>query len=380
MPRSPSPGHRVRLRRAAVAACLLTATGCGAHGVNSVPLPGAEARGADATVISVEIANVGTLTPNSPVMVDDVVVGSVRAITLDGWHAVVEAAVRPETTVPANVVATIGQTSLLGSTHLALNTPEGEKPRGRLESGARLPRERASTYPSTEQTLASLSVVVNGGGLGQLGDIVAELHNALDHRQDRVAALLTRLDGFMAVLAEQRADILAAVEAMTRLGETFAGRTDTLTRALDMLPPTLDLLLAERPALTHALDRLRAFSETATGVVTEINADLLADLRNLEPTLKAVADVGPLLDAGLAYATVYPYGQQVIDRAVRGDYINLHATVDLTIPRLRRELLQGTPWADPNAVVQAAVGDPGYAKQTSDPLGVGVPPQEPGGR
>ncbi|WP_067855229.1 MCE family protein [Nocardia shimofusensis] len=370
-----------RARRVASAACLLlTVTGCGAHGVNSVPLPGAESNSSRATLVSIEIANVGTLTPNSPVMIDDVVAGSVRTISLDGWHAVVEAAVRPETEIPANVVATVGQTSLLGSTHLALNTPDGEHSTGRLESGARLPLNRASTYPSTEQTLASLSVVVNGGGLGQLGDIVAELNNALDGRQDQVVDLLTRLDGFMTVLAEQRADIVASIEALARLGETFAGQTETLTRALDMLPPALDLLLAERPALTDALDRLRVFSDTATGVVTEISADLIADLRNLEPTLKAVADVGPLLDAGLAYATVYPYGQSVIDRAVRGDYINLHATVDLTIPRLQRELLQGTPWADPDAVIQAAVGDPGYAQQTSNPLGVGITPPGTGGR
>ncbi|WP_040798604.1 MCE family protein [Nocardia higoensis] len=369
-----------RCRRLVLAACLLTATGCGAHGVNSVPLPGAQARGSDATIVFVEIANVGTLTPNSPVMVDDVVVGSVRGIALDGWHAVIEAAVRPGTEVPADAVATVGQTSLLGSTHLALNTPEGEQPTGRLESGARLPLNRASTYPSTEQTLASLSVVVNGGGLGQLGDIIAELDNALDGRRDQVVDLLTRLDGFMTVLAGQRADIVAAIESLTRLGETFAGQTETLTRALDMLPPTLDLLLAERPALTDALERLRVFSDTATGVVTEISADLITDLRNLEPTLKAVADVGPLLNAGLAYATVYPYGQSVIDRAVRGDYINLHATVDLTIPRLQRELLQGTPWADPDTVIQAAVGDPGYAQQTSNPLGVGITAPGPGGR
>jgi len=369
-----------RGRRAALAICLLAVTGCGAHGVNSLPLPGTEGRAAEATIVSVEIANVGTLTPNSPVMVDDVVVGSVRAIALDGWHALVEAAVRPDTEIPANAVATVGQTSLLGSTHLALNTPDGEQPTGRLESGARLPLNRASTYPSTEQTLASLSVVVNGGGLGRLGDIIAELNNALDGRQDQVVDLLTRLDGFMTVLADQRTDIVASIEALARLGETFAGQTDTLTRALDMLPPTLDLLLAERPALTDALERLRVFSDTATGVVTEISADLIADLRNLEPTLKAVADVGPLLNAGLAYATVYPYGQSVIDRAVRGDYINLHATVDLTIPRLQRELLQGTPWADPNAVIQAAVGDPGYAQQTNNPLGVGITPPGTGGR
>jgi len=37
-------------------------------------------------------------------------------------------------------------------------------------------------------------------------------------------------------------------------------------------------------------------------------------------------------------------------------------------------LLMGTRWGDPNAQIQAAVGDPGYAEQTGDPLSVGVLP------
>lgn len=372
-------GTRFRaLRHCGVAlacACVLATTaGCGWNGVNSLPLPGAQGRGADATVITVEMANVGTLVANSPVLVDDVVVGSVSAIRLAGWHAAVEVSLRQDAQVPANVVATIGQTSLLGSSHLALNTPPGAAPAGKLASGTTIPLNASSTYPSTEQTLASLSVVVNGGGLGQLGDIIANLGQAFSGREEQISTLITRLDTFMGALDEQREQILTSIQNLDRLATTFAQQRDVLTDALRALPPALDVLLAQRQNLTTALDRLRVFSTTATGVVHDIQADLLTNLRNLEPTLKSIADVGPKLDAAVAYATVYPYGQKTIDRAVRGDYINLHATVDLTVPRLRKELLLGTPWGDPTQVVQAAVGDPGYATQTRNPLGVGIEP------
>ena len=65
-----------------------------------------------------EVANVGTLESNSPVMIDDVVVGSVGKMTVQGWHADVEVSVQPDVVVPANAVASVGQTSLLGSMHL----------------------------------------------------------------------------------------------------------------------------------------------------------------------------------------------------------------------------------------------------------------------
>ncbi|MEU1960114.1 MCE family protein [Nocardia sp. NPDC019255] len=374
---SPRRGHRLL----AVGACsMLALTGCGWHGVNSLPLPGAPGQGPAATVIQVEMANVGTLVSNSPVLVDDVVVGSVRGIRLDGWHAVVEASIRPDAAVPANVVATIGQTSLLGSSHLALNTPAGVAPSGRLASGTRIPLNGSSTYPSTEQTLASLSVVVNGGGLGRLGEIIRNLNDAFGGRQEQVGSLLVRLDTMMGVLDGQRDDIIGSIDALERLAGQFAEQRDVVTETLRRLPPALDVLLAQRPNITAALDRLRAFSDTATAVITDVRTDLVTNLRNLEPTLRALADVGPQIDAALAYATVFPYGQSVIDRAVRGDYLNLFATVDLTVPRLKREMLLGTPWGDPTAVVQAAVGDPGYARQTSNPLGAAIAPPTDGGR
>ncbi len=99
-------------------------------------------RGPDATIYHVEVANVATLESNSPVLINDVVVGSVGKMTVKDWHADVEISVKPDVVVPANAVATVGQTSLLGSMHLALNPPLGEKPSGRLQPGAHDPAER----------------------------------------------------------------------------------------------------------------------------------------------------------------------------------------------------------------------------------------------
>ena len=90
-----------------------------------MPLPGAVGAGPDAVTYHVEVANVATLESNSPVMINDVVVGSVGTMTVQGWHADVDISVKPDVIVPANAVASVGQTSLLGSMHLALNPPLG---------------------------------------------------------------------------------------------------------------------------------------------------------------------------------------------------------------------------------------------------------------
>ncbi|WP_165827721.1 MCE family protein [Mycolicibacterium sp. GF69] len=357
------------------AACIaLTATGCSFDGLNSLPLPGTVGRGQDAVVYHVTLANVGTLEPNSPVMVGDVVVGSVSGMRVRNFTAAVEVSVRPDVVIPVNAVATVGQTSLLGSMHLALNPPPGQAPTGRLERGATLGLNQSSTYPSTEQTLSSLSVVVNGGGLGQVGDIVREFNAAFNGRESEIRSLLIRLNDFVGMLDTQRDDINASISAMNRMSSTFADQRDVISAALQRIPPALDTLIRERPRITEALDKLRRFSDTATGLINDSQADIVRNLENLEPTLRALADVGPNLGTVLSYAPTFPYTQSFIDRAIRGDYMNQFIIFDFTIPRLKRGLFLGTRWGQEGAPMVPAPGDPWYLTYTLDPLNAPITP------
>lgn len=377
-----SSTSRVRTLLAAVGSVILVVPGCSFTGTNSIALPGTIGRGAHDQVFHVEIANVGTMESNSPVLVDDVVVGSVGAMKVRGYHADVEVFVKSNVVVPANAVATVGQTSLLGSSHLALNPPLGDAPFGRLATGSTLPLDSSSTYPSTEATLSSLSAIVNTGGLGQIGDVIHNLSVALSGRESEVRELLGRFERFVGVLDSQRDNVVASIHALDRLAARLAAQREVIVRALDTIPPALDVLVAQRPNLTAALDRLRVFSDTATGLVEDTKANFVDNLRNLEPTLGALADVGPDLDTALAFATTFPYPQNLVDRAVRGDYMNYYLVLDLTVNRLKRGLMLGTRWGRPDLPLVPAPGDPGYdAYYTPDPLGVGVaPPPQSGGR
>ena len=262
----------------------------------------------------------------------------------------------------------------LGSMHLALNPPLGQAPSGKLTPGATIGLNRSSTYPSTEQTLSALSIVVNGGGLGQIGDIVREFNAALNGRQDKIRDLLTRLNDFVGLLATQRDSINASIASLNRLAGTFAGQRDVLTSALERIPPALDVLVKQRPQITTALEKFGTFSNLATGLVNDTQADLVRNLANLEPTLRSLADVGPQLDTALAYFSTFPYTQSIVDRAIRGDYLNQFIIFDLTVPRLKRTLFLGTRWGEEGAKLVPAPGDPWYSTYTYDPLNAPITP------
>ena len=354
---------------------MLFPTGCGFNGLNSLPLPGAVGRGSGASVYHVEVANVGTLEANSPVMVDDVIVGSIKKLSVPKgtWYALVDASVNPGVVIPANAVASVGQTSLLGSMHLDLNTPLGQPPTGRLQPGATIPLNRSSTYPSTEATLSSLSVVLNAGGLGQIGDIIHNFGTALSEHPGDVRDLLARLDNFIGTLDDQRGNLVESIQALNRLSTTVAGQRDVITQALYKIPPALDVLIKERPRITTALNKLGTFSDTATRLVNDAGNDLVKNLQNLGPVIGALADVGPELDAALAYAPTFPLNQGFIDRYLRGDYVNGYFILDLTNAALRKSILRGTHWERMGAENVPSPSDPEYLQFRHD-----APPGAPG--
>ena len=150
-----------------------------------------------------------------------------------------------------------------------------------------------------------------------------------------------------------------------------------IERVIREVPPALDVLIKERPRITTALQKLGTFGDTATQLANDSTADLVTDLKNLEPTIKALADVGPDLPTALTYATTFPYSQALLDRAVRGDYMNLFAVIDLTIPRLKRTLFLGTRWGEQHAKLIPAPGDPYYLNYTYEPMNAPLAPPPP---
>ena len=95
-------------------------------------MPGTAGHGPGAYKITVQLPDVATLPQNSPVMVDDVTVGSVSGIQAvqrsDGtFYAAVQLSLDQNVKLPENSTAKVAQTSLLGSQHIELAAPVGEK-------------------------------------------------------------------------------------------------------------------------------------------------------------------------------------------------------------------------------------------------------------
>ncbi|MCV7358575.1 phospholipid/cholesterol/gamma-HCH transport system substrate-binding protein [Mycolicibacterium fluoranthenivorans] len=336
-----------RLGAAVIAVTVLSMllTGCGGwHGLNSVPMPGTEGDGPGAFTIQAQMPDVNNIQQNSRVRVGDVNVGTVTNIERQGWHALLTMRLNGDVKLPANATATIGQTSLLGSLHIELAPPVAEPAEGRLHEGSLIPLASGGGYPSTEQTLAAVSLLLNGGGIGQIQDITTAFGTAFAGREKDLRSLITQLDTFVRNTNAQTDDIIAATDSLNNLVSGFAEQRPVVDKALDTIPDALAVLKDERTKLADTLDQLGKFSALAADSANQTKEALVQELKDIGPVLKSLADSGPALTRSLSFFSVYPFAKETLSKWFRGDYANLTAIIDLTLSRLDSSFLTGTRW------------------------------------
>ncbi|WP_231972181.1 MULTISPECIES: MCE family protein [unclassified Mycobacterium] len=321
---------------------LAALAGCDFRGANSFTLPGTKGQGPGAYTIQAQMPDVQNLQRNSRVRVNDVTVGNVTKIELQGWHALVTMTIDGDVDLPANASATIGQTSLLGSVHVELAPPRGVPPQGKLRNGSLIRLTSANSYPSTERTLAGVSLLLNGGGLGQLQDITKSLGTAFTGREQDLRSLLGQLDKFVGYLNDQKADIIAATDSLNNLVGQFADQRPVIDKALKTVPDALAVLAHERDNLAQALGDVGKFGALAADSVNKTKENLIKELKDLGPVLQSLADAGPALTRALGFYGTFPWPRDTMSKWLRGDYANLTAVIDLTLSRLDASFFTGT--------------------------------------
>jgi phospholipid/cholesterol/gamma-HCH transport system substrate-binding protein len=347
------------VKRAALAVLVLLAvSGCGLPGLYGITLPGGADVGAHPYRVRAQFANVLDLVPQSAVRVNDVPVGRVEKIELDGWMASVTLLVNGDVRLPANAHAELRQTSLLGEKYVSLGPPTAEPPEGRLGDGALIPLAHTNRNPEVEEVLAALSLLLNGGGVEQLQVITHELNQALSGRETELRGLLGNLNTFIAGLDTQKSEITRALDGIDKLARTLNANKAAIAKTLDTLPGALKVLSDQRGQLTAMLTALSKLGQTGTRVINGTRADLLADLASLRPTLRALADAGDALPKSLGFLLTFPFPDTAL-AGIHGDYANAFITLDADVLDLLRTVsaqrIGGNPGNTPPGTQPPAV-------------------------
>ena len=324
-----------------VAALMLSS--CGWRGISNLQVPGGPGTGADSYTVYVQVPNTLAINGNSQVMVADVVVGTIRSIDLKNWVATLTLGVEKHVKLPKNATAKIGQTSLLGSQHVELAAPADPSP-VRLKNGDTIPLKNSSAYPTTEQTLASLALVLNGGGIPNLEILQNEVNNIFVGRAPQIRAFLGKLDTFIGQVNAQRDDINHAIDSTNQLLAYAANRSDVLDRVLTDVPPLIAHFAEKdyQQRLINAIDAVGRLSDVVQQSLGPSRNNLHQDLQSLQCPLKEVARATPDLLGAVKLIGTLPFDIDAVPKAFRGDFYNVSLTLDSTLSSVDNGFLTGT--------------------------------------
>jgi phospholipid/cholesterol/gamma-HCH transport system substrate-binding protein len=310
--------------------------------VYELPLPGGPDVGSDPMTVRVHFVDVLDLVPKSTVKVNDVTVGQVTDVSLDGYSAVVELEMRGDVELPDNAVAEIRQTSLLGEKFVSLAAPTEAPSDNRLQSGDEIPLERTGRNPEVEEVLGALSLLLNGGGVAQLKTITQELNLALEGREGTARSVLRQVRDFMQQLDDNKGDIVTAIEKLNRLALSIREEQPTIDAALEELPSALDSIDRQREDLVAMLESLEDLSSVGVRVIRASKEATIDSLEALDPVLTQLAASGDDFTKAFHVFLTYPFVDEVVGRDPQvarnlhmGDYTNLSVTLDI-------DLSQGT--------------------------------------
>jgi phospholipid/cholesterol/gamma-HCH transport system substrate-binding protein len=324
---------------AATAVAVLTLSGCGFNGIYDVPLPGGADLGDHPYTVKADFRDVLDLTPQAGVKVDDVAVGRVESIglTKDGWNAEVTLRVNGNVKLPANALANLRQSSLLGEKYVQLSPPAAGQALGNLADGAVIPLDRTNRNVEVEEVLGSLSLLLNGGGIDQLNTITKELNNATAGREPDLKALLNNANQLVSNLDKQSGNITRALDGLNRLSATLNDQKDKLVSAVDNIGPGLGVLEQQRGQLVTMLNALDNLSGVAINTVNQSKTNLVADLKALLPTLQKLGEAGADLPKALEILLTFPFADSAVN-GIKGDYFNLFAKIDLNLNGILQNL------------------------------------------
>ncbi|TQL68441.1 phospholipid/cholesterol/gamma-HCH transport system substrate-binding protein [Nocardioides albertanoniae] len=317
------------------------ASGCGVQAYD-LPLPGKEVATGEGYVVTAEFRDVVDVVPRTKVMANDVPVGQVDSVQRKGWHAKVTMTIRKNIDLPADALANVRQTSLLGEKYIALIAPEGSTvaSAGKLGDGAAIGLDRTNRNPEVEEVLGALSFLLAGGGVGQLKTISDELNTMMDGRTGDMRSLLGNLETTVASLNQQKGSIIKAMEQVDRLTRTLNKESKSIEDAIDSFGPALKVLRQQHADLLKMMKALDRLGVVATRVINQSGANLTSVLEDLAPTLRELADAGDSLPRGLMMAASFPFPENASGLAM-GDYSNALFHMDLDLGKLVGSLTNG---------------------------------------
>jgi phospholipid/cholesterol/gamma-HCH transport system substrate-binding protein len=234
--------------------------------------------------LSATFSDVQDLVAGEAVEISDVQIGSVTAIKLAGYQAVVTLAIKSSQRVPRGAVAVLTQTSLLGEQYVDIQLPPHFDPATGpwLASGQAIPTQETQGIESFAGEAATIAGALTSGDISAA---VTALSQGLNGKGPALHQTIADLAAVIHTIAAQRTDLAAVLDNAGRLGASLASGSNEIGTLIDNLASTTAVLAQDRQKLIASVDQL---SRLAGDLNTEVLQPHLAQLETILAQLNPV--------------------------------------------------------------------------------------------
>jgi len=271
---------------------------------------------------------VGDLPRFASVQSSDVVIGSVRAINLDGYDARVTLRINRDANIPRNAIALIRSTSLLGEEFVELRALPGEPASSqRMQNGDIIPLARTSRIPGLDDALISLGRLLQGGTTADLATVIHSSAEIVKDKGAELGQIFAQLRQITPVLSGRAPDLANAIDNLNHAIATVAGSSEVIARAISSTADATGILAKQQSdldRLVSSLDQASSVLARYTKATVPTTDRSVKDLTAvLDKVMLTTGDLDKALSSLAQFTDLWP-------RAFPGDYLQLDVILSLT--------------------------------------------------
>ncbi|WP_448458663.1 MlaD family protein [Mycobacterium syngnathidarum] len=234
--------QRLRIRTlAAVAAGLLTA-GCATNGLADLPLP-APGLGSGGYRLTVVFANALNLPEHAKVKLAGADIGQVEDMVARDFTAVTTLRINDDVRLPAGSTAELRSATPLGDVFVSISPPRPPQPGARpLSDGDTIDLDSTTAAATVESVLSSAAVLVNGGAVHNLTNIVNGMGKAAGPDGRAFGDLVAKSNQLLGTVNARSAQLDSAMSETTRLAELLDAKNQEVGEILRAAAPATETL------------------------------------------------------------------------------------------------------------------------------------------
>jgi len=263
-------------------------------------------------MVTAKFSDIADLTPSAPVMMNDVKVGEVKSIRLEGIQALVTMALDPKADVPQGVIARVRRTSLLGERIVDLQIPDdlsADAPS--IRSGTRI--TDTIVRPDLEDLVTEGNAVLAPISGSEIATLVNEGYKGFGKSGDDLGNLLNNYAAIVHAYSTRTDEIQSVIESLNKLNTTVAAHASAHAAALRNTQRALDVLRNQSLRLQKAIKALDRLAVGGRGILEAHSAEMSRFFGQMRTILTVLVQEESSITRLLAFAPLHNANTQMVE-------------------------------------------------------------------